>query len=157
MYYDPNILWSVSFPYRMYMWCLCPESFITRRDLKYHVIPKPHAVMTVICPFCPEEKTFTKASDLKDHMDKRHHTTASCLPAQFTSERNCIWLSLKPEDYTKVCDPTDRHTTEAIKARTLVLDWLRTSKSSSKTKNQWLDGWNGKPHSHSRVVFHSSV
>lgn len=60
----------------------------------------------------------------------------------FFSEKNGYWLALKPEEYKRVVTPTDYHSTEAIKTRSIVGRWLdKVRRDPSRSRDQWTSGW----------------
>ncbi|KAJ8308045.1 hypothetical protein KUTeg_012919 [Tegillarca granosa] len=127
---------------RMYQCWLCPSNFRTRRDLKNHVVPKPHAALSVVCPWCyEEEKSFNRTLDLKAHVEKKHKTTYQSLPVDLLTENNCFWLALKPSDYGRVVTPTDSHSSSAIQARSIILEWIKKGSKQTRSKDDWLNGW----------------
>ncbi|KAJ8298234.1 hypothetical protein KUTeg_024765 [Tegillarca granosa] len=126
----------------MYQCWLCPSNFRTRRDLKNHVVPKPHAALSVVCPWCyEEEKSFNRTLDLKAHVEKKHKTTYQSLPVDLLTENNCFWLALKPSDYGRVVSPTDSHSSSAIQARSIILEWIKKGSKQTRSKDDWLNGW----------------
>ena len=56
------------------------------------------------------------------------------------TERNGFWLSLYPEDYLRVIQPTKRSDELSRKARAAVITMLGTS-TCRRSKNEWYDGW----------------
>ena len=79
-------------------------------------------------------------ADLKFHYMKCHPNGE--IPEEAFTERNGFWLSLYPEDYLRVIQPTKRSDELSRKARAAVITMLGTSTCRrSKTKNEWYDGW----------------
>ena len=120
---------------------LCPHTFETKRDLKVHMTAKPHARMAVVCPWCSQEKTFNRVIDLRGHVTANHRKEVLNLPSNFLGENNGFWLSLFPEDYRRLVNPTERSSLEARKAREIVLRWTRMSSRRTRSKDSWLSGW----------------
>ena len=91
---------------------ICSEAFKTQRDLKNHLIARPHERMRVICPWCPlkegkREKTLRRMSDLKGHIHDQHVSVSiSKLPSDFFTEANGFYLELYPKDYVRIISPS---------------------------------------------------
>jgi len=123
---------------------MCPETFSSHKDLKNHAASSKHSAMRVICPWCLEdEHTYRTSAELLKHVDKRHqYVTEDMKRGDFFSEKNGYWLALKPEEYKRVVTPTDYHSTEAMKTRSIVGRWLdKVRKDPSRSRDQWTNGW----------------
>ncbi|KAL3890877.1 hypothetical protein ACJMK2_003150 [Sinanodonta woodiana] len=103
---------------------LCNKSYNSKRELKNHMIPAPHGRLVVICSWCyHEERTFKRC------------------PKSFFSENNAFWSSLYPQDYKRLIRSTKWHDPLAIRARVVVLEWVRKITRSTRSKSEWLQGW----------------
>ncbi|KAL3889353.1 hypothetical protein ACJMK2_001697 [Sinanodonta woodiana] len=121
---------------------LCNKSYNSKRELKNHMIPAPHGRLVVICPWCyHEERTFKRVIDLKKHCKRHHSDHLNGVPEEFFSENNAFWLSLYPQDYKRLIRSTKWHDPLAIRARVVVLEWVRKITRSTRSKSEWLQGW----------------
>ena len=89
-----------------------------------------------------QEKTYRRMSELLKHTEKRHQSlTDDVKTSSFFSEANGFWLSIHPEDYARLIKPTDHDTILAIRTRAAVSRWLERTGTSSRSRQQWEDGW----------------
>ena len=63
--------------------------FASNRDLKNYMMPS-HETLRVICPWCPDEKTYERVTDLRSHMKGAHPHQLAKYPADLISENNAI-------------------------------------------------------------------
>jgi hypothetical protein len=111
--------------------------------MKNHAASSEHSKMRVVCPWCyGGEKTYRRMSELQKHTEKRHQSlTDDVKTSSFFSEANGFWLSIHPEDYARLIKPTDHDTILAIRTRAAVSRWLERTGTSSRSRQQWEDGW----------------
>jgi hypothetical protein len=111
--------------------------------MKNHAASSEHSKMRVVCPCCyGEEKTYRRMSELQKHTEKHHQSlTDDVKTSSFFSEANGFWLSIHPEDYARLIKPTDHDTILAIRTRAAVSRWLERTGTSSRSRQQWEDGW----------------
>ena len=121
----------------------CTHTFRTNRDMKNHAASSENSKMRVVCPWSyGEEKTYRRMSELQQHTEKRHQSlTDDAKTSSFFSEANGFWLSIHPENYARLIKPTDHDTILAIRTRTAVSRWLERTGTSSRSRQQWEDGW----------------
>ncbi|CAC5422630.1 unnamed protein product [Mytilus coruscus] len=62
---------------------LCPMTFRTRRQLKNHLAAAPHKRLSVVCVWCPEEKSYRRIVDLKEHIMANHRSKIEIMPYSF--------------------------------------------------------------------------
>lgn len=122
---------------------LCGDLSASRKDLKLHLMGRPHHIFKVICPFChPQERTCNKISDLKKHIDKYHPglTTTDTLKGWFT-EAAGFYLSVNPYDYRRIIDPIspDAQIAKAIKES--IRTWIPSITCPSRVLSDWEQGW----------------
>ena len=120
---------------------ICTLKFASNRDLKNHMMPS-HGTMRVICPWCPDEKTYKRVTDLRSHVKGAHPHQLAKYPADLISENNAIWFSLDPEGYSRLVKGTEWGSTSATHARVLVLEWISRTRRSTRRKDDWQRGWN---------------
>ena len=80
---------------------ICGLKFASNRDLKNHMMAS-HETMRVICPWCPDKKTYKRVTDLRSHMKGALPHQLAKYPADLISENNAIWFSLDPEGYRRL-------------------------------------------------------
>ncbi|XP_071151379.1 uncharacterized protein [Mytilus edulis] len=120
---------------------LCPMTFRTRRQLKNHLAAAPHKRLSVICVWCPEEKSYRRMVDLKEHVMAHHRSKIELMPYSFLSENNGFWMANSPETYAKVILPSNENSQEAMKARIEVLEFLNRVDNTNRKKEEWTLGW----------------
>ena len=120
---------------------LCPLTFKTRRQLKNHLAAAPHKRLSVICVWCPEEKTYRRMVDLKEHIMTNHRSKIELMPNSFLTENNGFWMANYPETYAKVITPSNENSVEAMKARIEILEFIGRVGNTVRTKEQWVQGW----------------
>ncbi|CAG2256847.1 unnamed protein product [Mytilus edulis] len=120
---------------------LCPMTFRTRRQLKNHLAAAPHKRLSVICVWCPEEKSYRRMVDLKEHVMANHRSKIELMPYSFLSENNGFWMANYPETYAKVILPSNENSQEAMKARIEVLEFLNRVDNTNRKKEDWTLGW----------------
>ncbi|XP_063443738.1 uncharacterized protein LOC134724566 [Mytilus trossulus] len=120
---------------------LCPMTFRTRRQLKNHLAAAPHKRLSVICVWCPEEKSYRRMVDLKEHVMAHHRSKIELMPYSFLSENNGFWMANYPETYAKVILPSNENSQEAMKARIEVLEFLNRVDNTNRKKEEWTVGW----------------
>ncbi|CAG2236850.1 unnamed protein product [Mytilus edulis] len=120
---------------------LCPMTFRTRRQLKNHLAAAPHKRLSVICVWCPEEKSYRRMVDLKEHVMAHHRSKIELMPYSFLSENNGFWMANYPETYAKVILPSNENSQEAMKARIEVLEFLNRVDNTNRKKEEWTLGW----------------
>ncbi|CAG2204370.1 unnamed protein product [Mytilus edulis] len=120
---------------------LCPMTFRTRRQLKNHLAAAPHKRLSVVCVWCPEEKSYRRMVDLKEHMMANHRSKIEFMPYSFLSKNNGFWMSNYPETYAKVILPFNENSQEATKARIEVLEFLNRVENTNRKKEDWTLGW----------------
>ncbi|CAC5410327.1 unnamed protein product [Mytilus coruscus] len=120
---------------------LCPMTFRTRRQLKNHLAAAPHKRLSVVCVWCPEEKSYRRMVDLKEHIMANHRSKIEIMPYSFLSENNGFWMSNYPETYAKVISPSNENSQEAMKARIEVLEFLNRVGNTNRKKEDWTLGW----------------
>ncbi|CAG2236996.1 unnamed protein product [Mytilus edulis] len=120
---------------------LCPMTFRTRRQLKNHLAAAPHKRLSVICVWCPEEKSYRRMVDLKEHVMAHHRSKIELMPYSFLSENNGFWMANYPETYAKVILPPNENSQEAMKARIEVLEFLNRVDNTNRKKEEWTLGW----------------
>lgn len=121
---------------------VCKSTFTNRKQLKQHV-GKEHAILSVVCPLCiKKEVQFKRVSDLKVHCAKAHPIEFKELDDDTFNESNGFYLSVFPNDYSKIITKSDRLSPNVVKIRTLMLMWAKKMEGKcSKTRQQLLDGW----------------
>ncbi|CAC5415764.1 unnamed protein product [Mytilus coruscus] len=119
----------------------CPLSFKTRRQLKNHLASAPHKRLSLICVWCPEEKSYRRMVDLKEHITANHRSKIELLPYSFLSENNGFWMANYLETYAKVVAPSNENSQEAMKARIEVLEFIQRVGNSIRNKDEWIQGW----------------
>lgn len=97
--------------------------------------------MTVICPWCEKEKTFTRPGDLQTHCKQRHLIETNGYAKTFFSTRNCFYFSIYPEDYVKINNIESWTSADAVEARRLVMKWTEQQPDSFIKKENWRQGW----------------
>ncbi len=121
---------------------LCYDSFETEGLLKRHLVSAPHSRMSVICPFCTtSEKTVARMNDLRRHVQRTHVDLFEDLPSTFFHEDNGFWLSMYPEDHSKLASTNEYNCPAAYSARQSVLNWVMAVPRSSRSLEQWQSGW----------------
>ena len=116
-------------------------TFRTRRQLKNHLAAAPHKRLSVICVWCPEEKSYRRMVDLKEHVMAHHRSKIELMPYSFLSENNGFWMANYPETYAKVILPSNENSQEAMKARIEVLEFLNRVDNTNRKKEEWTLGW----------------
>ena len=116
-------------------------TFRTRRQLKNHLAAAPHKRLSVICVWCPEEKSYRRMVDLKEHVMAHHRSKIELMPYSFLSENNGFWMANYPETYAKVILPSNENSQEAMKARIEVLEFLNRVENTNRKKEEWTLGW----------------
>ncbi|CAC5364595.1 unnamed protein product [Mytilus coruscus] len=120
---------------------LCPMTFRTGRQLKNHLAAAPHKRLSVVCVWCPEEKSYRRMVDPKEHIMANHRSKIELMPYSFLSENNGFWMSNYPETYAKVISPSNENSQEAMKARIEVLEFLNRVGNTNRKKEDWTLGW----------------
>ena len=89
-----------------------------------------------------ERKRHTREWVSCKNTEKRHQSlTDDVKTSSFFSEGNGFWLSIHPEDYARLIKPTDHDTILAIRTSADVSRWLEWTGTSSRSRQQWEDGW----------------
>jgi hypothetical protein len=88
-----------------------------------------------------EEKTFTRASDLVVHCQKRHYIEMKSLPKSFLGVRNCFYMSIYPRDYARIVTPEPFSSNLAIEARRLIIKRLGVEANAGARLELWRTGW----------------
>ena len=60
---------------------------------------------------------------------------------EFFSEANGFWLSIRPRDYVRLVKPTEFDTLIAMRARSIVGQWIERVKGASRSREDWEAGW----------------
>ena len=120
---------------------LCGLECKDPRALKNHMASLPHRSLTVICPMCPEERSFRRMVDLKEHANIMHKRKMVLMPANYFSENNSYVMAFYPQDYRKVVKPSDSNSEEAMKARMDVTDMISKLKNPSRSLREWEREW----------------
>ena len=120
---------------------LCGLSFDSKKRLRSHVAAAPHNVLTVVCPWCPVEKTSSRIGDLKRHVSLSHKEMAASLKEGFFSEANGFWLATRPEDYRRVVVPSPQNADMSVLARSFITTWLSAVRGASRSRAAWEKGW----------------
>lgn len=119
---------------------VCHLKFPTNRELKNHMGPT-HGTLKVICPWCPDERTYKRVTDLRSHAKQSHSHQLAKYPGDLITESNGIWFSLHPEGYNRLVPGSEWGSNAATHARVLVLEWLSKTKYASKKKDNWVNDW----------------
>ncbi|KAK3088702.1 hypothetical protein FSP39_022557 [Pinctada imbricata] len=126
---------------------ICKEQFKTNRDLKNHLVARPHERMRVLCPWCPSkdgrrDKTLRRMSDLKVHALENHKSVdISKFPGDFFSEANGFYFSLYPKDYVRIVNASSYRGESATLARGEILKWLENNRKPEKERHAWMKEW----------------
>ena len=97
--------------------------------------------MRVVCPRCTEgEITSYRIGDLKRHAVTKHGAD-SIVSERFSTDGNGFYLSIFPEDYSKVITPAMPTSEEARTAMNLMRLWAEAVANPSRALQDWENGW----------------
>ena len=120
---------------------LCPSTFATRKELRAHIGSSNHLRLRVLCPWCYDgEKTSNRVGDLKRHVATKH-AFDKLFGDKFFSDGNGFYLAMFPKDYARIITPTPPSSQEAIQAMEAVKSWTSVTPSSSRSLQEWKQGW----------------
>lgn len=71
---------------------VCHLKFPTNREMKNHMGPI-HGTLKVICPWCPNERTYKRVTDLRSHAKQSHSHQLAKYPGDLITESDGIWFS----------------------------------------------------------------
>lgn len=66
-----------------------------------------HRTMKVICPWCPDERTYKRVTHLRSHVKTAHPNQLAKYSSDLISENNGTWFSLNPEGYGRLANGTE--------------------------------------------------
>ena len=119
---------------------LCLGTFATKKELRVHIGGASHLRMRVVCPWCTEgERTGNHIGDLKRHAMTKHGAD-SIVSERFFTDGYGFYLSIFPEDYSKVITPTMPTSEEARTAMNLMRLWAGVVANPSRTLQDWENG-----------------
>ena len=128
---------------------ICHQQFADKRQLKNHLASKSThgGRLSVVCMWClPYEKRFSRASDLRTHVEEKHSKEYARLEKDFFTEGNAYWMAIYPEDYRRIVTKvTKKGSRLAVEARNLVTDWASKCHSIRRTRAQWMSAWASHP------------
>ena len=115
-----------------------PE-FGTRKELRAHIGGANHLRMRVACPWCTEGRTSNRMGDLKPHAVTKHGAD-SIVSEKFFTDVNGFYLSIFPEDFSKIFTPSKPTSEEARTAMNLMRLWAGAVANPSRTLQDWDNG-----------------
>ena len=121
---------------------LCSGTFGTKKELWAHIGGANHLRMRVVCPWCTEEERASICiGDLKRHGVTKHGADG-IVTERFFTDGNCFYLSIFPEDFSKIITPAIPTSQEARTTMNLMRLWAGEVANPSRTLQDWEDGWN---------------
>ena len=92
------------------------------------------------------EKRFSKANDLRTHVEEKHSMEYARLETDFFTEGNAYWMTIYREDYRRIVTKiTKKGSRLAVEARNLATDWVSKCHSIRRTMVQWMSAWASHP------------
>ena len=120
---------------------MCSGTFATKKELRVHIGGTSHLRLRVVCPWCTDgERTSNRIGDLKRHAVTKHGAD-SIVTEKFFTDGNGFYLSIFPEDYSKVITPAMPTSEEARTAMNLMRLWAGAVANPSRTLQDWENGW----------------
>ena len=120
---------------------LCCGTFGTKKELRANIGGANHLRIREVCPWCTEgERTSNHIGDLKRHAVTKHEAD-SIVTERFFTDSNGFYLSIFPEDYSKIITPAIPTSQEARTAMNFMRLWKDGVANPSRTLQDWENGW----------------